>query len=250
MGTLSITNLSAGYGEQTVVRGIDFSVAAGEVVALMGRNGVGKTTTLLGAAGYLPSTTGEVRVDGDLMKGPAHARTNMGLGIVLEGRCVFPSLSMRKNFEVASAPIEPALNWFPELKRMIDRPVGTLSGGEQQMVALGRALSRKPSALLVDELSFGLAPIVCRRLLELVRQIAAEESTAIVVVEQHLELAVEVVDRALIMSGGRTVLELAGAELASRAQDIEEVYLGGPSLDADQPLDAEAVTEMQIARGL
>jgi branched-chain amino acid transport system ATP-binding protein len=231
MGTLNVAGLSAGYGEQVVVRDFNLKIEPGEIVVLMGRNGVGKSTTLRGISGFLSGTTGTVSVDGNELHGAPYRRAAKGLGIVLEGRSVFPSLTVRKNFGVASSDIDPALEWFPELRPMLNRPAGTLSGGEQQMVAIGRALGKYPSVLLVDELSFGLAPIVYHRLLGLLKDVAAESSMAMLVVEQHFELALAVASRAVIMASGHVALELDGSELSSRADEIERLYLGASALE-------------------
>ncbi|MBA4022691.1 MAG: ABC transporter [Gordonia sp.] len=230
MGSLQVQKLTAGYAGTVIVRDLDLHVDAGEVVVLMGRNGVGKSTTLGAIAGNLQGTNGTVLIDGDPLTGPPYRRAGKGLGYVMEGRSVFQSLTVRKNFEVAGAPLDSATEWFPELKPFLDRPAGTLSGGEQQMVALGRALGQQPSVLLVDELSFGLAPIVFHRLLDLLRASAKAKSMAILVVEQHLELAIGLADRALIMASGEIALEIDGHDLARRAAEVERLYLGGPEL--------------------
>jgi branched-chain amino acid transport system ATP-binding protein len=231
MGTLEVTGMTAGYGDQIIVRDLDVTVAPGEIVVLMGRNGVGKSTSLLGISGFLPGTSGTVAVDGKVLEGPAYKRADQGLNIVLEGRSVFQSLTVRRNFDVAHSEIDLALEWFPELVPLLDRHAGTLSGGEQQMVAIGRALGKKPSVLLVDELSFGLAPIVYHRLLDLLKEVAAATDMAMIVVEQHFELALAVASRALIMASGQIALEVPGHELAGRADEIEQLYLGVSALE-------------------
>ena len=163
---LEIRGLTAGYGDVPVVHGIDLTVGGGEVVALLGPNGAGKTTTLLALGGVLPST-GEVRYDDRPLTGPLHRRVRRGLGLITEERAVFRQLSTGTNLALGAGGVDGALQVFPELDRLLDRKAGLLSGGEQQMVVLARALAARPRLLLVDEFSLGLAPMMvarCRRL--------------------------------------------------------------------------------------
>lgn len=223
---LAVSELSAGYGALAVVHDVNFEVAGGEVVALLGRNGAGKTSTLLAIAGYLSNVDGKVSIDDRVLTGPAYRRTTADLGIVLEGRSVFPSLTVEENIRVAETDPRLVLQWFPELERRLSVRAGMLSGGEQQMLALGRAMGRRPRALLIDELSFGLAPGVCMRLFERLKEAAAQEGTAVLLVEQHLHYASAVCDRALVMSDGRIRLDTSASELTARAEEIERLYLG------------------------
>ncbi len=225
---LAVRGLTVGYGDVPVVHGIDLTVGAGEVVALLGPNGAGKTTTLLALAGVLPSL-GDVRLDDTPMRGPLHRRSRRGIGFVTEERAVFRQLSTRTNLTLGPAGLGPALELFPELEPLLDRPAGLLSGGEQQMVVLARALAATPSLLLVDELSLGLAPLIVQRLL-VTLQAAAEEGTGVLLVEQHARQTLAVADRAYVLRRGRVELEGPAAELADRLDEIERTYLGGPEV--------------------
>jgi branched-chain amino acid transport system ATP-binding protein len=224
--SLEVRELSAGYGTVDVVHEISFTVGRGEIVGLLGRNGAGKTTTLMAIAGVLGKYRGSVRVDGTELSGPAYRRSKGKVGIVLEGRSVFPSLTVRRNLELAGAGVDEALELFPELGVKLPLRAGLLSGGEQQMLALARTVGRHPAVLLIDELSFGLAPVVCDRLFERLQAVAESTSTGVVLVEQYLHYAARIVDRALIMNEGLLRAEMPGTELAEREDEIERIYLG------------------------
>jgi branched-chain amino acid transport system ATP-binding protein len=224
--SLEVRDLSAGYGTVDVVHGISFTVGPGEIVGLLGRNGAGKTTTLMAIAGVLGKYRGSVRVDGAELSGPAYRRSKGKVGIVLEGRSVFPSLTVRRNLELAGADVDETLDLFPELRVKLLLRAGVLSGGEQQMLALARTVGRHPAVLLIDELSFGLAPVVCDRLFERLLAVAASTSTGVLLVEQYIHYAARIVDRALIMNEGLLRAEMPGTELASREGEIERIYLG------------------------
>jgi branched-chain amino acid transport system ATP-binding protein len=224
--TLAVSDLRAGYGNQWVVWDVSLHAAEGEIVALLGRNGAGKTTTLRAIAGTLSRTAGSISVDGRVLHGSAHRRTRTDIGLVLEGRSVFPSLTTHQNLQVAGVDPEEAIGLFPELASKLRMRAGQLSGGEQQMVSLARAMCRRPRVLLIDELSFGLTPSVCRRLFARLATAAQETRMAVVLVEQHLSYAAELATRAYIMSDGHLVGELPAAELITRQAEIEEIYFG------------------------
>jgi branched-chain amino acid transport system ATP-binding protein len=224
---LDVRGLTAGYGPLAVVHEIDLSVGHGEIVGLLGRNGAGKTTTIMAIGGFLGRYGGEVKVDGVALHGPPYRRARTRLGIVLEGRSVFNVLTVRQNLGLAGAQLDEALELFPELEPRLNLRAGLLSGGQQQMLALARAVGRKPAALLIDELSFGLAPALCERIFERLRSIAAATSLGILLVEQHIHYAASVVDRALVMNEGVIRAEIPGSELTAREADIERIYLGG-----------------------
>ncbi|WP_306999613.1 ABC transporter ATP-binding protein [Amycolatopsis thermophila] len=227
--------LTAGYGHAPVVEGLDLSVASGEIVSVLGRNGAGKSTTLMAISGVLPRAKGAITVDGRVLSGPPHKRSRSDLGLVLEGRSVFAKLSVAQNLKIAGVSADEVTEIFPELGKRIGVPAGMLSGGEQQMLSLARAICRRPKALLLDELSFGLAPVVCDRLFETIRDFARTSNVAVLLVEQHIAYAADVADRALVMSEGRIGLELPGAELREREEEVEALYLGGPgATPADQ----------------
>ncbi|MET0726741.1 MAG: ABC transporter ATP-binding protein [Acidimicrobiales bacterium] len=222
---LDVRELTAGYGDVPVLRSIDLHVGAGELVALLGPNGAGKTTTMLALGGVLPST-GDVRFEDRPLTGPLHRRARRGLGLITEERAVFRQLSTRTNLALGAGGVDGALALFPELERLLGRKAGLLSGGEQQILVLARALAARPRLLLVDELSLGLAPLIVRRLLNALRQ-AASEGTGVLLVEQHARQALEFADRAYVLLRGAIELEGTGAELRSRLGDIERTYLGG-----------------------
>jgi branched-chain amino acid transport system ATP-binding protein len=225
VAVLEARAVSAGYGPQPVIHDVDLVVDPGEVVGLLGANGAGKTTTLLALAGELPLLSGEVLLEGAATTAPLHRRARQGLTFVTEEKSVFMGLSARDNLRVAHVDIGTALGLFPELERLLDVRAGLLSGGEQQMLTLARALSRKPRVLLADELSMGLAPLIVKRLLEAVVRIAKQQGTAVLLVEQHVRKALEYCDRAYVMHRGRIELSGSTGELLGRLGEIEDRYL-------------------------
>ena len=222
---LEARGVAAGYGAQPVIHDVDLVVQPGEVVGLLGANGAGKTTTLLALAGELPLLAGEVRLDGVVTTAPLHRRARDGLTFVTEEKSVFMGLTARDNLRVADVDVATALELFPELERLLAVRAGLLSGGEQQMLTLARALSRKPRVLLADELSMGLAPLIVKRLLEAVVRIAKQQGTAVLLVEQHVRKALEYCDRAYVMHRGRVELSGTAGELLGRLGEIEDRYL-------------------------
>lgn len=219
---LAAERLDAGYGEVVVVRGIDLHAHAGEIVALLGPNGSGKSTTLFTLAGELAPLAGEVRLWGEPTTEPLHRRARRGLAFVPEERSVLMSMSVRDNLLLGKGGVDGAVTIFPELSTLLDRRAGLLSGGEQQMLTLGRALATQPSILLVDELSLGLAPLVVDRLLAALRQAASERGVAVILVEQQIRRALGVADRWYLMRRGAIV---ASGERGTAPESLEEVYL-------------------------
>jgi len=217
--------LAAGYGAVAVVRDVDLRVDAGEVVALIGPNGAGKTTTLLTLAGELPVISGEVVFRGATTKAPLFRRARGGMGYVTEERSVFMALTTEENLRVAGVSRADAIDLFPELAPLMKRTAGLLSGGEQQMLTLARAVARAPRLLLIDELSLGLAPVVVKRLLQTVRRVASEKSTGILLVEQHVRQALNIADRVYVMQRGRIVMSGTGDEVHGRINEVEATYL-------------------------
>ncbi len=224
---LSASGLSAGYAGQPVVHNVDIEVHPGEVVLLLGPNGAGKTTTMLTLSGELTPLAGEVSLNGAPTKAPLHRRARSGLGYVTEERSVFKSLSAYDNLRCGGVQASDAIELFPELEKCMRTRGGLLSGGEQQMLTLARALCRKPKVLLADELSLGLAPIVVDRLLSAVRKAASERGMGALIVEQHAHKALRLADRVYVMSRGRLAMSLSGEEARSRLGEIETAYLSG-----------------------
>jgi branched-chain amino acid transport system ATP-binding protein len=223
--------VSAGYGPQPVIHEVDIVVRPGEVVGLLGANGAGKTTTLLTLAGELPLLSGEVLLDGTATTAPLYRRARQGLTFVTEEKSVFMGLSTRDNLRVADVDVDRALDLFPELAKRINVRAGLLSGGEQQMLTLARALSRQPRVLLADELSMGLAPMVVKRLLEAVVDAAKQQGTAVLLVEQHARKALEYSDRAYVMRRGHIELSGTADELLGRIGEIEDRYLAAATVE-------------------
>jgi branched-chain amino acid transport system ATP-binding protein len=223
---LECTGLSAGYGQVPVLTDVNLRVGAGEVVALVGANGAGKTTTLLALAGEVPVTAGQVRFDGGAWTGALHQRARQGLRLITEDRAVFMSLSVADNLRLAHKSVDGPLAIFPELRPLLRRRVGQLSGGEQQILTLARALAGHTRLLLADELSLGLAPIIVGRLLRAVRA-AADRGMGVLLVEQQIRNALAVADRAYVLRRGRVALEGPAAELRGRIGEIEASYLAG-----------------------
>ena len=219
--------LSAGYGHLAAVRDIDLAVQPGEVVALVGANGAGKSTTLLALAGWLPPMAGEVRWKGEPTTAALHKRATVGMALVTEARSIFRGLTVAGNLRVGDIDQSHALSLFPELRPLLSRRAGLLSGGEQQMLALACALGRMPSLLLVDELSLGLAPIVVSRLIRAFKAVASD-GVAVLVVEQHARQVLRVADRAYVLNRGRIVMEAPADELIGRLDELKKSYLATP----------------------
>jgi branched-chain amino acid transport system ATP-binding protein len=226
--------LCAGYQGVPVVRDLDLTVAPGEVVALLGPNGAGKSTTLLTLAGELRPISGELLVDGAPSRAPLHRRASGGLGFVSEERSIFLEHTAEENLRVGRCGVDQVLALFPELRPKLRTRAGLLSGGEQQMLALGRALARGPRLLLADELSLGLAPLVVARLLAAVRA-AADAGVGALLVEQHVRKVLEVADRVYVLRRG--VVDFAGtaAEARARLTELEGSYLAGTAGGEGQP---------------
>ncbi|ONH23606.1 ABC transporter ATP-binding protein [Pseudofrankia asymbiotica] len=230
---LSASSMSAGYGGVPVVRDMDLEVRAGEVVALLGANGAGKTTTLLALAGVLPISGGEVAWLGRTSRAPLHLRARAGLGFVPESRAVIPSLTTMENLRLGRGDPEAALELLPELKPLLKRRAGLLSGGEQQILTLARVLAAQPRLLLADEMSLGLAPMIVQRLLSAVRD-AANSGIGVLIVEQQVRNVLAVADRAYVLRRGKIELEGKAAELAGRLEEIEATYLTGAAAIEEQ----------------
>jgi sulfate-transporting ATPase len=222
-------SLSAGYGGVAAVRDVSLEVRPGEVVALLGPNGAGKTTTLLALAGALPMMHGEVSWKSGVTTKSVEWRARHGLTLVPEERSVFMDLTTAENLRIADGSEDLALELFPELIEVLNKKAGLLSGGQQQMLAVGRSIASKPEVLMADELSLGLAPLVVGRLLQAVRG-AADAGAGVLLVEQHARAALDVADRAYVMQRGQVVLAGTADEIRDRLADIEDAYLSsGPA---------------------
>jgi branched-chain amino acid transport system ATP-binding protein len=230
---IAVKGMCTGYAGQQVVHDLNFSVNAGEVLCLLGPNGAGKTTTMLALAGELPLIEGEVDFAGVKPKAPLFKRARVGLSYVTEERSVFKGMTLRDNLRVGGVDPKEVIGLFPELERRMTTRGGLLSGGEQQMLTLGRALARKPRLLLADELSLGLAPLVVDRLLQAVRRAADEQGTAVVMVEQHAHKALRYTDHAIVMRRGRVGLDLTGEEARHRIGEVEQAYLTSAGGDVE-----------------
>jgi len=215
--------LSAGYGTVPVLRDLDLEVRPGEVVALLGPNGAGKSTTLRVLSGELTPMSGEVRWLGGTGQAPLHRRARQGLAYVGE-RAVFTRLDTADNLRVGRVTTDQALALFPELEKRLRTGAGMLSGGEQQMLSLARALCRTPKLLLADELSLGLAPLVVDRLLRAVRE-AADRGLGALLVEQHVRKVLDIADRVYVLRRGRIVMTGTPKELRANLDEIESSYL-------------------------
>jgi branched-chain amino acid transport system ATP-binding protein len=226
--------LAAGYHGHPVVEGFDLSVGEGEVVTLLGPNGAGKTTTMLALAGVTKPLAGEVELLSATRPASLHGRAKRGLGFVTEERSVFMSLTTRENLKVGRCDVGYALELFPELEPLMDRRAGLLSGGEQQILTLARALARRPRVLLADELSLGLAPLVAGPLLDALRAAAERDGVGVLLVEQHIRRAIPIADEVLILRRGKVVLRGPGRELVDKMDRIEDAYMSAETEGAVQ----------------
>lgn len=239
MTLLELRKLTAGYGGVAVVHDVDLHVDEGEVVALLGANGAGKTTTLLSISGLSAPLGGSIEVFGDVVHGRRQTGSSnvwrlarSGMAHVPEDRGLFFDLSAGENLRLgvrgraSNGDVERVLGWFPTLADILSRKAGLLSGGEQQMLALARAVIGRPRLLLVDEMSLGLAPLIVESLMPVLRSIADDTGAGVLVVEQHVSMVLSIADRAYLLSHGRVEHSGLAADLAADVERIEAGYLG------------------------
>ena len=232
---LKVEDINVYYGSIHAIKGVSFEVNQGEIVTLIGANGAGKSTTLNTISGLLHSKTGSVTFLGeDLGRVPCHKIVSKGLALVPEGRRVFLQMTVQENLEMGAftqggksvdADLERVYAQFPRLKERCNQVAGTLSGGEQQMLAMGRALMSKPKLLMLDEPSMGLAPILVEQIFDIIKNLHAV-GTTILLVEQNAQAALSIADRAYVLETGKITLSGTGAELA-KSDEVRKAYLGG-----------------------
>jgi branched-chain amino acid transport system ATP-binding protein len=240
---LELHAVSSGYEgsraewDRPVIAGLDLRIEQGELVTLLGPNGSGKSCVLLALAGLLKITGGSIEFRGaDVTRMPAEIRARSGISLVPEGRRLFAGMTVRENLRLAATSlgrseadgIALVIDLFPQLRGLLDKTAGSLSGGEQQMCAIGRGLMARPSLLMIDELSLGLAPVVVERLIEAVKRVNRELGITVLFVEQGAELAIDVAERVVVLSLGRKVFDASAAEAVASRDTIERAYLGLP----------------------
>lgn len=232
--SLLVSGLDAGYGQLEVLHDVSLEVSAGEIVAVVGSNGAGKTTLLRAVSGLIKPTAGSVVLEGrDITGRPAEKMAAIGLTHVPENRLCFPTLSVRDNLVLGAwtrkgtPDLDPMVEMFPRLKSRMNQLAGTLSGGEQQMVAIGRGLMAQPTAILLDEPSIGLAPKMVAEIMEVLDRLRTEQHLAVLLVEQNVRAAFKVANRAVVMHRGRVALTGPPAELIE-LPEVRGAYLGNP----------------------
>ncbi len=233
---LKVSNVESYYGPIMAIRGVSLALPRGKIVTVLGANGAGKTTILKTISGVLDPAKGSVELEGNqIQRMDADKIVRLGLSHVPEGREVFPFLSVRENLQMGAylrtdkdgvaQDIERVFGYFPRLKERIDQPAGSLSGGEQQMLAISRALMNRPKVLLLDEPSLGLSPLLVKEIFAIIRRVNAEQGVSILLVEQNAKMALETADYGYVLEVGRVVMDDTCEKLLG-SKDIQEFYLG------------------------
>lgn len=222
---IAARGLSIGYGPLPYVTELDLEVRRGEIVAVLGANGAGKSTTIMGLAGVLKPHAGHVELDGEATLAPLRSRARQGLAVITQERCVFMGMTLKENLKAGGVTVEQALEYFPELEQHVGRSVGLLSGGQQQMLAVARAIARRPRILLADEVSLGLAPKIVDRILEVLERACRDEDLGVLLVEQQVVKALSVAHRGVVLRRGSLELEGSSHELRSRLEEVRALYL-------------------------
>jgi branched-chain amino acid transport system ATP-binding protein len=231
--TLEVEDLRTAYGRIPILNGIGFAVEDGEFIGILGHNGMGKTTLLRALMGFLPATGGRVRLGGrDVTTAPPHRRARLGMGYVPQGRDIFPGLSVLDNLRMGcvktdaaeSAIIDPILEDFPRLKRLLDRPGGALSGGEQQLLAIARCLCGRPRLLLLDEPTEGIQPSIIDEIVETLRRLRQKSGLTTILVEQNLDFIAALSERVLIIQKGKITQEVQPSDLGDA--DLVGEFIG------------------------
>ncbi len=228
---LEALDLTCGYGKIVAVRDIGLKLDGGQVLAILGPNGAGKSTLMMTLAGLLPRISGDVLLDGkSLPNGRPGLANRNGIVLVPDNRALFTTLTTRENIEIARVKgqnnVDDVIDLFPDLQKRLKVKAGSLSGGEQQMLAMARGIVQQPKIFLVDEMSMGLAPIIVESLLPIVRRIADETDAAVVLVEQHVSLALEVADEAMVLVHGDVSLSGPAEDFRADPSRVEAAYLG------------------------
>jgi branched-chain amino acid transport system ATP-binding protein len=228
---LACRGLDVGYGKLTVARDITFTLQRKKVLTILGPNGAGKTTLLMTLAGFLPPRAGSVSLNGVRVTASSPRRMNQsGLVLIPDIRALFTELTTIQNLKLAAprgADLDPILELFPALQRREKLRVGDLSGGEQQMLAIARALVQSPKLLLIDEMSMGLAPIAVESLMPIIRQVADERDASVIMVEQHVQLALDVADEAMVLVHGSIIMSGPAEKYRNDTRAVESAYLSG-----------------------
>ncbi len=228
---LECKGLDVGYGKLTVARDITFTLEPKKVLTVLGPNGAGKTTLLMTLAGFLPPRSGTIVLNGEPVRGSSPRRMNQaGMILLPDVRALFTELTPIQNLKLAAprgADLDPVLELFPALQRRERLRVGELSGGEQQMLAIARALVQSPKLLLIDEMSMGLAPVAVESLMPIIRRVADEHGASVIMVEQHIQLALEVADEAIVIVHGSVVLSGSAETYRNDTSAVESAYMSG-----------------------